>query len=71
MFLAQILQESGGLRYKSELNPPANAYDKNPQACSFPPCNESQGRTCLMACMNEQTGSETCSFFHIDGIIGL
>ena len=26
MFLAEIIWESGGLRYKSEMNPPAGAY---------------------------------------------
>ena len=30
MFLANVLQESGGLRYKKELNPPAGAYSNPP-----------------------------------------
>ena len=34
IFLAQILHESGGLKYVREINPPASAYDRNTKASS-------------------------------------
>lgn len=35
MFLAEILWESGGLQFKSEMNPPAGAY-RNPALVAAP-----------------------------------
>ena len=47
MFLAQILHESGGLKYIREINPPASAYDHN-----------SKASTILPSVMNGNDGSE-------------